>query len=133
MSSTLSPDPRRSIGERGERIAERHLIRSGYRILERNFRTRHGEIDLVASDARTIVFCEVKTRVDSGRMGVIGPFDSIGPRKRRQVRSMASGWLQQRPPGRQRPARDELRFDAIGVTLAPDGQVLRVDHLQGAF
>jgi putative endonuclease len=129
----MSSDPRRGTGARGERIAERHLVLRGYRILERNFRTRYGEIDLVAANERAIVFCEVKTRIDGSRFGM-PPLEAIGPRKRRKVRLMAREWLRKRPPGGPtRPRRDELRFDAIGVTLARDGTLLRLEHVPGAF
>jgi len=128
----MSSDPRRGTGARGERIAERHLVLRGYRILERNFRTRYGEVDLVAANERAIVFCEVKTRIDGSRFGM-APLEAIGPRKRRQLRTMARQWLQERPVGSARPRRDELRFDAIGVTLARDGTLLRLEHVPGAF
>jgi putative endonuclease len=129
----MQRDPRRARGQLGERIAERHLERRGYRIVERNFRTRHGEIDLIAVDPRTIVFCEVKTRVARGRAGPEAPFDAIGPRKRRKVRQMASQWLTAPTGDRKRPRRSELRFDAIGITLDSCGRLLGLDHLEGAF
>jgi putative endonuclease len=117
----------------GERIAERHLERRGYRVIERNYRTRYGEIDLIAVDRRAIVFCEVKTRVSPSRTGPAGPFDAIGPSKRRRVRMMAAQWLAAREADPARPRRPELRFDAIGVTLAAGGRLLALDHLEGAF
>ena len=86
---TASVDPRRTLGERGERIAADHLTRAGYTILATNYRTRFGELDLVAADARCLVFCEVKTRIAGTRRGPAGPLDAIGPRKRAQVRAMA--------------------------------------------
>jgi len=129
----MSHDARRSRGELGERIAERHLERRGYRVIERNFRTRWGEIDLIAVGPRAIVFCEVKTRLAGGRAGPAGPLDAIGHGKRRRVRMMASQWLAHRAGDPARPRRAELRFDAIGVTLAPGGRLLALDHLEGAF
>jgi putative endonuclease len=129
----MQADRRRTRGELGERIAEEHMRRRGYRVLERNYRTRHGELDLIAVDARAIVFCEVKTRVSAGRAGPAGPLDAIGPSKRRRVRMMATQWLASRADGRERPHRPELRFDAIGVTLARDGSLVALDHIEGAF
>ena len=128
----MQTDPRRAIGALGERIAERHLERAGYQIVERNYRSRYGELDLVAADARCIVFCEVKTRVGTGRSGPAQALDAIGPRKRRRVRAMAMQWLRERPP-EGRPVRRDLRFDAIGVTLAPNGALLRLEHVPDAF
>ena len=128
----MQTDPRRATGSLGERIAERHLERAGYEIVERNYRSRYGELDLVAADARCIVFCEVKTRVGTGRSGPARALDAIGPRKRRRVRAMAMQWLRERPP-EGRPVRRDLRFDAIGVTLAPNGALLRLEHVPDAL
>jgi putative endonuclease len=124
---------RRACGELGERIAKRHLERRGYRVLERNFRTRYGEIDLIAVDSRAIVFCEVKTRVAGGGSGPDGPLDAIGRLKRRQVRLIAAQWFSARGADPDRPRRPELRFDAIGVTVEPDGRLVSLEHLEGAF
>jgi putative endonuclease len=129
----MAQDRRRSRGELGERIAERHLERRGYRVIERNFRTRYGEIDLIAVSARAIVFCEVKTRLAGGREGPAAPLDAIGRDKRRRVRMIASQWLADRGRDPARPRRPELRFDAIGVTLESGGRLLALDHLEGAF
>ena len=58
----MSDDPRHSLGRLGERLAAEHFERLGYTVLARNYRTRFGELDLVAADDYTLVFCEVKTR-----------------------------------------------------------------------
>src|SRR3954464_10414910 len=104
---TASIDPRRALGGRGEQLAAEHLTRAGYVILARNFRTRFGELHLVAPAEHCLVFCEVKTRIAGTRRGAAGPLDAIGPRKRAQVRAMAREWLRghasaarPRPPGR---------------------------------
>ena len=128
------PDPRRRLGALGEKLACDHLQALGYELLDRNFRTRHGEIDIVARDGRFLVFCEVKARAAAPQRGpaAFGPLASVGVRKRRQVRRMAAQWLGER----KRPAGgggDSMRFDAIGVTLTPAGQLLSLDHLEGAF
>jgi putative endonuclease len=102
-----APDPRRELGAKGEALARRHLEARGYTLLDANFRTRHGELDLVAADPGHLVFCEVKTRVLSGPPGELGPLAAIGARKRRQVRSMAREWLAQRARGR--PSSDSTR------------------------
>jgi putative endonuclease len=125
-------DPRRALGALGERLAADHLRRAGYRIVERNFRTRFGELDIVAAGERCLVFCEVKTRV-RGRNGGPSPFDAIGPDKRRRLRAMAAQWLVERRPAVGEPAADELRFDAIGISMSPSGRLLALDHLEDAF
>ena len=128
----MATDPRRRHGEIGERIAEEHLAHRGYRIVARNFRTRYGELDIIAADDRALVFCEVKTRLAGTRNGPAGPLDAIGPRKRERLRRMATQWLAE-SEGADRPRRSELRFDAIGVILSPAGQLLALDHVENAF
>src|SRR5687767_11181888 len=96
-------DPRRATGRLGEELAARHLTGSGYRVLERNFRTRYGELDIVAADAGHLVFCEVKTRVAGRRGGPAGPLDAVGAHKRRRLRRMAAQWLANRGSRADRP------------------------------
>jgi|SRR5690242_3534927 putative endonuclease len=129
---TASLDPRRALGELGERLAAQHLERAGYTILATNFRTRYGELDVVAADSRYLVFCEVKTRIAGTRRGPDGPFDAIGPRKRARVRAMAREWLASTDAA-DRPRRPELRFDAIGVLMSRSGRLVSLDHLENAF
>ena len=124
----VANDGRRSIGERGEQLAAEHLARRGYAIVERNFRTRWGELDIVACDGDTIVFCEVKTL--RARPGLRDPLDSIRHGKRIQVRRMAAQWLVER---RDRPRALELRFDVVGITIDRDGGLLALEHLEAAF
>ncbi len=116
------------LGRRGEQLAAEHLGRLGYEIMECNFRTRWGELDIVARAGRTLAFCEVKTRRSDGRAG--GPMDALGPAKRTQVRKMATHWLFER---RDRPYADTIRFDAIGVTVDSAGRLVSLEHLEGAF
>ena len=131
MESLAPPDPRRTLGALGERLAVQHLERAGYVIVERNWRCRLGELDIVAADPTALVFCEVKTRAAGGRRGPPGPLDSIGISKQRRLRLLAREWLRARtcdPP--RRPA---LRFDAIGVTVDRRGALLALDHVENAF
>src|SRR3954453_10750360 len=123
----MSSDRRRTRGELGERIAAEHLEHRGYRIVDRNFRTRHGELDLVVANDETLVFCEVKTRVAGGRAGPAGPLDAIGYLKQRRIRALAREWLALTGD---RPHPRDLRFDAIGITLTPRGQLLALEHLE---
>ena len=125
-------DLRRRHGETGERIAEDHLRQRGYRILARNFRTRFGELDLIAADERTLVFCEVKTRLSGSTRGPATPLDAIGTRKRDRLRRMARQWLAD-TAALDRPRPEDLRFDAIGVILTPAGRLVALEHVEGAF
>jgi putative endonuclease len=124
----VSEDPRHHLGAAGERLASEHLQRRGFRILERNFRTRWGELDIVAYDGNTLVFCEVKAR--RSRIGGVNPLESVHARKQSRVRKMAGRWLIERPG---RPRAEQLRFDAIGVTFDAAGRLLELTHLEGAF
>ena len=124
-------DPRRALSERGERLAAAHLQRAGYEVLARNWRCRYGELDIVAADRRALVFCEVKTRVAGGRSGPATALDAIGTRKRRRLRMLAREWLA--GGAGSRPGRDELRFDAIGVTVDPRGALVTLEHVEDAF
>ena len=113
-------------------MAAERLEAGGYCILERNFRSRHGELDLVAKGRGFLVFCEVKTRVARGPEDPYGPLTAIGPGKRRQLRRMAREWLVDRAEGVGRRPR-QIRFDAVGVTVDGRGRVVSLEHLEGAF
>ena len=128
----MGEDPRRRLGERGETLACRHLEARGFEVVARNFRTRHGELDVVAANPRYLVFCEGKTRVLRGPPGPLGPFAAIGARKRRQVRLMAREWLAGDPP-LTGPRPPELRFDAVGVSFDTRGRLIELEHLEAAF
>ena len=117
---------RQHLGRLGERLAAEHFARLGFTVLAQNHHTRFGELDLVLSDGRTLVFCEVKTR----RLGSGEPFDSLHDRKRSQVRRIAAQWLSE--PS-ERPWHEELRFDAIGVLVDRDDGLVRLDHVEDAF
>ena len=120
-------DHRRHLGRLGEQLALEHLERLGYELVSRNHRTRFGELDLVVCDARALVFVEVKTR-RGRRPG--RAFENLHDFKRRQVRAMARAFLSDITD---RPARRVLRFDAVGVTIDPQGRLVALEHLEGAF
>ena len=123
----MSSDLRHRLGQLGERLAADHFVRRGFEIVERNYRTRWGELDIVAFDGRTLAFCEVKTR----RLSVgAAPLEAVRPRKRSQVRKMAGSWLLERTD---RPYADIVRFDAIGVTFDASGALVELEHVEDAF
>jgi putative endonuclease len=124
----VGDDHRQDLGSAGEQLATEHLERLGYRILERNFRTRWGELDIVAFDGRTLAFCEVKSRRAGGRAG--SPLEAVSRAKQTQVRRMAGRWLVER---RERPYADVLRFDAIGLTFDAANRLISLEHVEGAF
>lgn len=112
------------LGTRGEAAAARHLESLGYRILDRRFRTRAGEIDLVAEEAGTLVFVEVKSR--SG-LGFGRPAEAVDRRKRARLARAASVYLAQR-----RLLERACRFDVLEVLKAPGGD-LRCLLIKDAF
>lgn len=124
----MSHEAGNRLGRAGEQLAVEHLIRLGYRILDRNYRTRWGELDIVAHAGGTLAFCEVKARRAGGRAGP--PLEAVGHGKQARVRRMASSWLHEH---RDRPFAAVIRFDAIGVTFDAGGRLLSLDHLEGAF
>jgi putative endonuclease len=119
-------NPRQILGRAGERLALEHYERLGFRLLERNFRTPVGELDLILCDDDTIVFAEVKTR----RAGGLDPIESIGPTKQRQLRRLAAAWLAGRT-GRLGPR--ELRFDAVGIVIDAAGRLVRLDQREAVM
>ena len=126
---TVSDDPRHHLGALGERLAAEHLIRRGFQILERNYRTRWGELDIIAFDGRILSFCEVKTR-RLGRDGSVVPLEAIRGRKRSRIRKMAGSWMRERSDRAYAPI---IRCDAIGVVFDRAGQLVAIEHLEGAF
>jgi putative endonuclease len=133
--SRHAPDPRRALGRRGEEIAAAHMERLGFRVLERNVRTRSGEIDLIAFDGRTLVFVEVKTararRGGSDASGAVPPHGWLGRRQRVRLRRLAVAWLSE--ARRARPTAATIRFDAVGVIIDSRQRLVRLDHLTAAW
>jgi putative endonuclease len=122
-------DPRNARGAAGEQAAAEMLAALGYEIVERNFRTCYGELDIIAADGQTLVFCEVRSRV--GRDALRWALQSIAHGKRARVRKMAGEWF--RRSDAPRPATRGTRFDAVAVALAPNGRVLAMEHVRDAF
>lgn len=115
---------RRALGQWGEGLAVQHLQAQGFEVLDRNWRCREGELDIVAREGGSLVFVEVKTRSGS-RYGE--PTEAVTPTKARRIRGLAVQWLgSKRPPGSW-----ELRFDVVSV-LRTSG-LPEVLHLRGAF
>jgi putative endonuclease len=129
MHAGAMVDPRRALGAVGENVAVEMLGALGYRIIERNFRTKYGELDIIAVDRDTLVFCEVRARV--GRDAIAYALESIGPGKRMQLRKMAGEWF--RLGGADHPSTRATRFDAVAIAMTRDGRVLSIEHVRDAF
>ena len=113
-----------AVGAYGERLAARHLLDAGLVLLDRNWRCRAGEIDIVARDGDVLVFCEVKTRRGAG-FGA--PAEAVVAGKAARLRRLAAEWL---AGAGMRPR--EVRFDVVSVLSPPRGAP-RIDHVKGAF
>ncbi|HEY2477356.1 MAG TPA: YraN family protein [Solirubrobacterales bacterium] len=122
-------------GRLAEARAAEHLGSLGYRVLERNARTKYGELDLVAFDPRrrALVFVEVKAVRAGSKVGPERPVLWVTPRKQLQVRRLATTWIAERREGGSVPRYAEIRFDAVGVVLGPADEVIDLEHLVGCF
>jgi putative endonuclease len=122
---------RQRTGAHAEELVARRLAAAGWEIVERNARTRYGELDIVALDGRALVFVEVKAGRKGNRFGPERPVLSVDWRKQRRVRRLATAWMAERR-GRI-PRYEEIRFDAVGVTFDRAGAVTDVEHIENAF
>jgi putative endonuclease len=123
-SSGVRTDYRVSLGKQGEELACAALERRGYAIVARRYRTRCGEIDVVARDGGTMVFVEVKAKAGKS-WGTAR--DAVTLRKRRQVISMAKDYLARHPVNA-----ESCRFDVVAVTISRRHSPL-VEVIQDAF
>jgi len=116
-------DNRRSLGDRGEELAAAFLKKQGYKILERNYRTPLGEIDLIARHLGALVFIEVKTR-SGGRFGA--GQEAVHSGKQARLRKLADYYLKKKRLGEV-----TVRFDVVGILWRDDKP--RIELIQGAF
>ena len=114
---------KQKFGEAGEAIAARHLKKNGYRIIEKNYRTQLGEIDLIAKDKDTIVFVEVKSR-RSRHFG--NPKAAVTPQKQRKISMVALQYLKAT-----RRSNASARFDVAAVTITRDKPLVEI--IKNAF
>jgi len=109
------------VGRRGEEIAKEHLEKKGYKIIEQNYRTRYGEIDLVAKKKNELVLVEVRTRVGDS-FGA--PEETINLKKLHKLRGNALAYAKSyRWSG-------HIRVDAVGIVLRKDHSVERLNHYE---
>lgn len=121
---------RQRIGRAAEQLVAARLEARDWEIVERNARTRYGELDIVALDGGALVFVEVKAGRAGSGFGPERPVHSVDWRKQLRIRRLATAWMSERR-GVRRYA--EIRFDAVGVTFDRGGRVLDVEHIEGAF
>lgn len=113
-------DARKETGVLGEKMACQYLKGKGYKILDQNYRTRGGEIDIVAEEGKIIVFVEVKTRTNR----LFGfPEEAIDARKQHKLAITAENYL-----AVHRLYEADYRIDSIGIELGENGSVLDLRH-----
>jgi len=112
----------------GEELAAAYLEASGYAVLARNWRTRAGELDIIAREADWMVFVEVRTRTKgAGQSPHFGsPEESIGAQKQARLVRMVEAYLHDSAWA------GPVRIDVIALELAPDGSVQRLAHFRDA-
>jgi putative endonuclease len=118
------------LGRAAEDLVATRLAEAGWEIVERNARSRYGELDIVALNGRALVFVEVKAGRAGSPYGPERPILSIDFRKQARIRRLATAWMSER---RDLPRYGEIRFDAVGVTYDRIGQVIDYEHIRGAF
>ena len=113
--------PRSRLGALGETVAAAHLEAQGLKVVDCNFRTRYGEVDLIAEDSGTLVFVEVKTRRS---LAFGAPEESVTPRKRARLAKVAAAYLQLHGLEQQ-----DWRIDVVGVALQRTGPAT-INHVR---
>lgn len=113
----------KKFGGWGEEKATEFLRKEGFRVLTRNFRTRYGELDIVARRGKTLVFFEVKTRKN---LGEIQPFEAVNHRKQEKIKIAALEFLQ-----KTKEKYSSVRFDVI--TVIGDEASWSIEHIENAF
>ena len=121
---------RQRLGQRAEDLVARRLAAAGWELVERNARTRYGELDLIGLDGDALVFVEVKAGRAGSAFGPERPVLAVDSRKQRRIRRLATAWLSER---RDLPRYADIRFDAVGVTFDRSGAVADYEHIKGAF
>lgn len=117
-------DQRRALGASGEDAVADWYAHRGFRLVDRNWRVKGGEIDLIVTNGRVLVFCEVKTR-STERFGT--GLDAVTPAKQARLRRLARQWLFVADP----PWHGPLRFDVAALLVRPDVTTLNV--VEAAF
>ena len=116
---------RQTLGRLGENEAVSYLKKHGYRLLQRNYRCRLGEIDIIVMDGETLVFVEVRCR-SSGRFGL--PQESIRWRKQSKLRKVAQYYLKA-----VQKEEAPVRFDVLALLFDRENQPVQVEHIKSAF
>jgi len=115
---------RAEVGMRGEQAAAVYLERVGMRVVERNWRTNHGELDIVALDGEELVLCEVKTRSTDSKGS---PEEAVSPAKQRRLVRLAEAYMTANGL-----SECQIRFDVISIQVLSESRAL-LRHHRAAF
>lgn len=126
MNEFKKVDQRKWTGQLGEDVAVQYLIKQEYVIVERNWRCRSGELDIIAHKDNLLVIIEVRTRKSQLQFG--HPIESVERRKQVQVRRLAEVYITMTS----RSAK-QIRFDVITVLLSQDNSIQEINHISNAF
>ncbi|CAN7466154.1 YraN family protein [Paenibacillus sp. LjRoot153] len=124
--SKLHKDDRKMLGRQGEELAFSYLVEQAYQIVERNWRCRSGEIDIIAEKSNKLIFIEVRTRRPSNRFGTAK--ESVDYRKQAKVREIAQFYMH-----RFQKYEQSIQFDVIAVEMSESNTDPRIIHIQEAF
>lgn len=115
----------KTIGDKGEEYAVKHLRKQGYKIVVRNYRKRYGEIDIIAENKEYIVFVEVKTRHENS---MTQPVDAVDKRKRMRLIKTASAFLSENETEK------FCRFDVCEVYVKSENlKLISINYIENAF
>lgn len=117
-------------GRAAEELCAARVRKRGWQVLDRNWRIKSGELDLIARNGDVLVVIEVKATHSGIRRGPLTPALAVGPRKRDRIRRLASAWIA--GPGSRIRFRD-LRFDVVGIEFNRSGEVTTYEHIENAF
>lgn len=119
------PHPPHALGRFGEAYAHAYLVRTGWTVLERNYRFGRREVDLVVRRGGLVAFVEVKTRAGGGYGA---PEESVTRLKQREIEAVAREFL-----WRHRLDDIDVRFDVVAIVAGPGHKVIRIEHLEDAW
>ncbi len=125
MTQRLTQEQKAERGKRAENAVARRLWWEGYRLLERNYAVRGGEVDIIARKGDTVAFVEVRSRQEGS---AVAPKDTVGPRKQRRIDTAASAYLKAKHLGDV-----SVRYDIAEVWLDERGRPKQIDIIEGAF
>lgn len=120
----MAKTSKQKIGSIGENIASNYLLKKGYKIIDRNYRFKRGEIDIIAKIENRYIFVEVKTR---SRKDFGNPEDFVDKRKQKEIIKAAEAFLEEQFHD------GEIRFDIISVEIQENGKPPTIYHIEDAF